>query len=129
VISKEQALELIHEYRRSIEMVQNMAANGKKNPEDSGETFRMYHCELVLGTNCVFSTVDNIKYSTISFNNLNSLYTTNVRFGEEIESWLRNLEKKSILISGVAEKQRYQFFKRMFERIDESAKYISTRDR
>jgi len=34
------------------------------------------------------------------------------------ELWLNNIIKKSTLISGVSEKQRYQFFKKAFNILD-----------
>ena len=59
------------------------------------------------------------KYSYITFNTMNSITTNNPEFCEETEHWMKNLEKKSNLISGISEKQRYQFFSGMFKTIDE----------
>jgi hypothetical protein len=44
--------------------------------------------------------------------------TTNDKFVHEAEQWLKNLIKKSILISGVGEKQRNQFFRKLTQRLD-----------
>jgi hypothetical protein len=60
-----------------------------------------------------------MRHSYISFNTLNSLTTSNPEFCGEIEHWLKNLEKKSTLISGVAEKQRYRFFNKMYKHVDD----------
>lgn len=119
LITKEMALELLADYRAMAEMLNLNAANGRKNISDSQETFFLYHSEIVLGTNCIYLIMGDAKYSYISFNTMNSLSTTNVEFCEETDHWVRNLEKKSTLISGVAEKQRYQFFSQMFKTIDE----------
>ena len=56
--------------------------------------------------------------SYITFNTLNSLTTTNRQFCEEIEHWMKNLIKKSTLISGISEKQRFQFFNKIYKSID-----------
>jgi hypothetical protein len=50
---------------------------------------------------------------------MNSLATANPQFCEETEHWLKNLEKKSTLISGVSEKLRYKFFTTMLNTINE----------
>ena len=120
VISKEHALEVLHENKKMIEMVLRNAENGRKNISDKTETFQLYSSEVVLGTNCIYITMGETKYSYITFNTLNSLTTNNPEFCEETEHWMHNLKRKSTLISGVAEKQRNQFFSKIFKVIDES---------
>jgi hypothetical protein len=118
VLDKQMALTIFHEYKKTIEMLQKCAENGRKNVSDQSETFFMYSSEVVLGTNCIYTVMGDNRYSFISFNTLNSLTTSNPEFCEETEHWVRNLEKKSSIISGVAEKQRYQFFSAMYRKID-----------
>src|SRR5690606_18392516 len=109
-------------------MVQSMAETGRKNISDQTETFSLYSSEVVLGTNCIYVSNGEVNYSYISFNSVNSLTTTNADFCEETENWLRNLQKKSTLISGVSEKQRYQFFSRMFGTIDSYTEAVKQSD-
>ena len=118
ILSKEIALELFAEYRKMIEMVHKSAESGRKNISDKTETYTLYNSDVVLGTNCIYVIMGESKYSYISFNSINSLTTNNPEFCEETEHWMRNLEKKSTLISGVGEKQRYQFFSQMYKNID-----------
>jgi len=118
ILSKEIALELFFEYRKMIEMVHVSAESGRKNISDKTETYTLYNSDVVLGTNCIYVIMGESTYSYISFNTLNSLTTNNPEFCEETEHWMRNLEKKSTLISGVGEKQRYQFFSQMYKNID-----------
>jgi hypothetical protein len=125
ILSKEHALELLQEYRRMIEMVQGIAETGRKNVSDKNETYFLYTSEVVLGTNCIYVIMGDTKYSYITFNTLNSLTTNNPEFCEETEHWMRNLEKKSTLISGVGEKQRYQFFSNMFRVVDACIEKVS----
>jgi hypothetical protein len=119
IVNKSDALELLEEYRKMIDLVQKNAENGRKNISDKTDTFQMYSSEVVLGTNCIYVVMGESKYSYISFNSMNSLTTNNPEFCEETEHWVRNLEKKSTLISGVAEKQRYQFFSSMIKKVDD----------
>jgi hypothetical protein len=118
LLKKEDALELIAEFRKMIERVQENARMARKNISDKEETFFMYQSELVLGTNCIYIITGDARYSYITFNTLNSLTTNNPEFCEETEHWVKNLERKSVLISGAAEKQRYQFFSSMYNHID-----------
>ena len=125
ILNKIDALELLNEYKKMIEMVQKFAEDGRKNNNDSKNNFTLYSSEVVLGTNCIYITMGNSKYAYISFNTMNSLTTNNTEFCEETEHWVHNLERKSNLISGVSEAQRYQFFNTMFKSIDSFIDKIS----
>jgi hypothetical protein len=120
ILSHEHTHVLLKEYREMIGVVQQFAENGSKQKSDISESYQLYSSDVVLGTNCIYVLMGEAKYSYISFNTLNSLTTTNPEFCEETEHWMRNLERKSTLISGVAEKQRYQFFSKMYKVIDEA---------
>jgi hypothetical protein len=101
-----------------IEAVHKNAESGRKNVSDKTETYFLYDSDVVLGTNCIYAIMGDSKFSYISFNSMNSLTTNNPQFCEETEHWVKNLERKSTLISGVGEKQRYQFFSLMYKNID-----------
>lgn len=124
ILTREVALELFGEYRRMIEMVHKNAESGRKNISDKQENYTLYNSEVVLGTNCIYAIMGESRYSYISFNTINSLTTSNPEFCEETEHWMRNLEKKSTLISGVGEKQRYQFFSQMYKHIDQAIEEV-----
>jgi hypothetical protein len=126
IISSNHAIELLSEYRLMIDMIMKSAENSKKNISDKTDTYFLYNSEVVLGTNCIYVIMGETTYSYISFNTMNSLTTNNPQFCEETEHWVRNLEKKSTLISGVSEKQRYQFFSSMYKHIDECLQRIKS---
>ena len=126
IITAVHALELLKDYRCMIEVVQQNSADARKNKSDKTETYFLYNSEVMLGTNCIYVQMGNSNYSYISFNTMNSLTTNNPQFCEETEHWLKNLEKKSTLISGVSEKQRYQFFNQLFKAIDDCILKIET---
>jgi hypothetical protein len=48
----------------------------------------------------------------LSVHTFNKLITVNQKFVSHTEEWLDKLISKSIPISGVAEKNRYQFFRK-----------------
>lgn len=110
LINKKIALELLVDYKEVVLKVQNNAEIGKKNINDINQTFKLYNCNVVLGTNCIYTIMGNLKHSFISFNTLNSLKTNNPEFCNETEHWIKNIQQKSTLISKINEKERHHFF-------------------
>ena len=96
----------------------------QKQPEESLGNYNLYSCEVQIGNNSLFVQADKLKISLLSFNTFNSLLTFNLDYCIENERWINNLIKKSILISSVSEKQRYQFFRRIYAMIDDVIKTI-----
>lgn len=119
ILSKNHTLELLHDYKDLLELLQKNAEMARKNVSDANETYLLFSSDVMLGTNCIYATMGETRYSYISFNTMNSLTTSNPEFCEETEHWIKNLERKSTLISGVAEKQRYQFFSKMFKHVED----------
>ena len=117
-LKKEDALELVEEIRKMARYLESCAETGRKLLGDANENFTLFCSDVVLGTNCIYIQTGDTKYAYISFNTLNSLTTNNHEFCEESEHWVKNIIKKSNMISGVSEKQRFQFFNRMHTNID-----------
>jgi len=117
--NKSDAIEIMDEIKQMAVHVEKCAENGRKVISSPVEDFQLYSSDVVLGTNCIYVKSGDSNYAYISFNTLNSLTTNNNEFCEETEHWVKNLIKKSTLISGVAEKQRYQFFSKMARNIEE----------
>lgn len=124
--SKKDAMELIDEVKSMTEHVQQCAENNRKEKSDKEETFQLYNSEVVLGTNCIYVKSGDVNHAYISFNTMNSLTTNNLEFCDETEHWIKNIIRKSTLISGIAEKQRYQFFSKMHKSIEESKNKIES---
>lgn len=124
--NKEDAIAVNREIKKMAEWLQKCAESENKDfagksPESA---FSLYNSELVIGTNCIHVNTGEYNFSYISFNTMNSLTTGNQVFCTEIEHWMRNLIKKSTLISGTAEKQRYRFFNHVYKAIDNSLEKI-----
>lgn len=116
--NKNDALEVLEEIRKTVEYLEQSAETGRKEVSLKTENFQLYNSEVVLGTNCIYVQMPNVNYAYISFNTMNSLTTSNHEFCDETEHWMRNIIKKSTLISGVAEKERYRFFSGMYKNIE-----------
>ncbi len=80
-------------------------------PSSTDKNYQLYHSDVMIGTNCVLTKTGNSLGAYISYHTFNSMLTTNANFCNETDLWLKNLIRKSNLISGVAEKQRYRYFK------------------
>lgn len=114
---KADALEIVEEIRKMAKYIETCAETGRKEISSPTENFLLYNSEVVLGTNCIYINTGPARYAYITFNTLNSLTTNNHEFCEETDHWVKNIIKKSTLISGVAEKQRYQFFSKIYKNI------------
>jgi hypothetical protein len=123
---KAQCIEILENLKTMTTSVQLAAEREQKqSPNVKGTgSFQLYNSELVVGTNCIHINATGSKFSYITFNSLNSLTTANQSFCGEIDHWMKNLIKKSTLISGVSEKQRFQFFNGILKQIDTSIEKI-----
>lgn len=128
--SKEDALivcKQISELLLSVEKQADKSSkfiNEEKWAENEGN-FIMYQSEFQLSNNHIFVTTGNTKIIYLTHNTFNSIATTNSIFCNETEEWLKNLMRKSLVISGVAEKQRHTFFKKAQEKVSSLVKKIS----
>ncbi len=124
--TKEDTILVLEELKKMVQAINRYAESENKNEVIKSliTPFNLYNSDLVIGTNCIHVTVGGSVLSYISFNTLNSLTTSNQQFCEEIEHWTKNLIKKSTLISGIAEKQRFQFFNQTYKAIDASIEKV-----
>lgn len=118
---KDDAILVLQELKKMMQAINHYAEHESKSEpgKKPSVSLNLYNSDLVIGTNCIHVNLGGTVFSYISFNTLNSLTTTNQEFCEEIEHWMKNLIKKSTLISGIAEKQRFQFFSKAYKAIDQ----------
>lgn len=79
--------------------------------------FKLYYSDLMVGTNTILISAGSSRVCYLSINTFNSMATTNAGFNDENEKWVKNIIRKSTLISGVSEKQRMKFFKLLYDKI------------
>jgi hypothetical protein len=118
--SKEDALAICAELNQMLlriskqaELNTKLIKNGKASNEV--QNYSLYHSDVMIGNNCILAKSGTSRASYISCFSFNSMLTRNQSFCNETEIWLKNLIRKSNLISGVAEKQRYRYFKKIDE--------------
>lgn len=114
--SKEDAFKVCREISELFNSVEKQAEKSSKFIKDekwaeNEGNFTMYQSEFPPSNNHIFVTEGTKKIIYLSHNTFNTMATVNTAFCNEAENWLKNLMRKSLMISGVAEKQRHTFFK------------------
>jgi hypothetical protein len=77
----------------------------------------LYYSEVMISNNSILAYTGSAKTAYLSHNTLNFMATNNVSFCEDTDKWIKNVLRKSTLISGVSEKKRHQFFKKAYDKI------------
>jgi len=129
-VSKEDALNICEQVSKLLTLVEKQAERStkfikeEKWAENEGN-YTFYHSDLLLTNNHIFVTAGTSKVVYLSHNSFNIMSTTSAAFCNETENWLKNLMRKSLVISGVAEKQRHTFFKKSQEKVSALVSRIS----
>lgn len=111
----EQVSQMLERIRKQAEMnVKIDRADKAGSPENN---YSLYHSDVMIGNNCILASAGITQTTYLSYHTFNSMKTTNANYCSETDFWLKNLIRKSNLISGVAEKQRYRYFKRIDDAI------------
>lgn len=105
-----------------LSKLEQEAQLGRKLTQTKGGTisspFEMYQSDIFLSNNCIQAFKDGRTYTYVSFNSFNSLMSFSPHFSEECNRWIEQIRLKSILLSEVSEKLRYQYFKVLRGKID-----------
>lgn len=104
---------------RIVEQMLEMFTKTQKQAEMESKTltahknYQIYQSEIQVGNNCILVYFGDVRLALVRHQTINTLSTSNPNFCEETEVFLKNIMRKSILISGTAERQRYQFFQKI----------------
>jgi transcriptional regulator with XRE-family HTH domain len=117
--SKETALLICDQMEASFMRMQQQADKGNKllELETTEQNFWFYYAEIEIGNNTIMVERGDAKMLYLSFNTFNKMLTTNPKFCDETQKWIDNLIKKSVMISSVSEKLRFQFFDSMYRKL------------
>lgn len=88
-----------------------------QQPDGVTDSYKLFHNEVLVTDNTILVKTDGRKTSYNTYNVINQLITTNPVFCDQVENSLRNLMKKSTLISGTSEKERFRFFNILHEKV------------
>lgn len=88
------------------------------NPAQKCSSYEVYFNEFILGDNSIMACLNDKKIVYINHAVISYMTTTDERFCNFTENAFQNLIKRSTLISAINEKERIQFFNKMYEKID-----------
>lgn len=120
--TKDAAISVIDQMEELIRRVARQTETGQKigyNGASTGAVLNVYLCDLMIGNNSIYVSTGESAISSIGYNTFNSILTRNEAFNKQHLLWMDNLKRKSIQISGMAEKIRNQFFKAQLKKIDQ----------
>ncbi len=87
------------------------------NCEGIENSYKLFNNEVLVSDNTILVTMDGHKTSYNTYNVISQLITTNPVFCDQIDHSLRNLMKKSTMISGTSAKERNRFFNILHEKV------------
>ncbi len=94
--------------------------NYEQPPEGIDNSFRMYENEVVLNDNAIFVRIGEQMGTYLTFNVISLLVTQDPAFCKNVEQHMRQLIKKSNLISTSGEKARNRFFNKLLFMIEKT---------
>jgi len=115
--SRSMARQVMEQLRDALQNVARMAESDSKDA--AGKVpFKLYESEIQIGNNTVLAQVNDTRVTYVSHQTFNVMTTFNADFCEDTEAFLRSLIRRSMLISGVSERQRMQFFQRLLAPVE-----------
>ncbi len=92
-----------------------MHFDGKLSHPDT--PYELFYNDLVALDNSIYIKTDQFNMALVSYNSMDYLFTFHPGFCKETEEFLLTQQRKSLQLSGAAEKERNKFFNRMQGRI------------
>lgn len=125
--SKTSVLIILEELENVIQVIKKNSETGYKFKNGSMTSFKqeLYLSDVMIGNNSILAKAEDFSTSFLSYSTFNFMSTTNVHFNDQNEQWLNTIMSKSTLLSGVAEKQRNQFFISLLKQIKSLAQYVN----
>jgi len=128
--SMEDAINLLNEVEEEFAYLENAVCNCSKIVRDeyplNNANFTVYLSDILINNNSILIENNNKNRAIICIHTYNILTTTNPVFISETKRWLNTFLKKSVLISGTGERQRFSFFHQAYEKIESIKKKINS---
>jgi hypothetical protein len=120
--SKDTIRSLYEQLHELISHIERQAERGVKFSDSTDNrapvSFQLFCNEVFLGHNTIYFEVQDIPNVFINHGVLNYMITRNKRFCDYTKKSFENTMKKSSLISGVNEKERFRYFKNMKDKVE-----------
>jgi len=121
-ITLSQAKSLLDEYIVMVNDIRHSASAGIKL-NGTGQ-FHLYRNEFITPDTTFLFKLDGKRMAFITYHTMSILNTTQESFCQETEDYLKNIIKKSTLISTTGERDRNKFFNAIEKRIQESKEIL-----
>ena len=122
------ALKICDKLEEMIHIVQQQAQTGLMffdgKPSRPDTSYELFYNDLVALDNSLYIKTDKFNMAMVSYNAIDYLFTFHPGFCKETEEFLSNQQRKSLQMSGAAEKERSKFFNRMYDRIQDLKKKL-----
>jgi len=115
---------LLNKFDEMIDHIQRQADEGVKflpteKPNSTSPKYNLYINDFVIGDNSIICQYDTNLISFMPHSHINFLSITDNRFTAYHMRFIKNIIKKSMLISETGEKYRFRFFHLLHEKIDQ----------
>jgi len=120
--SPAEAAPIFDQYIQMVGDVKGYAAQGFTQTD---VPFSLYKNEILIADNTVLYKMGDQKTVYINHNITELLMTNHKSFSDQTESFINNLQSRSVLISTTGEKERNKFFNRIEEKIEAVKKRIT----
>ncbi len=122
---KDDVANMFDKFEKWVRHVQKQADHGFKFPygqpaEGIENSFVMYVNDVVLNDNTIIARIGDIVTTYITFNQISLLVTQDPDFCGDVEQYLRQLMKKSNMISVSGERERNRFFNKLLNTIEKT---------
>lgn len=125
--NKDEVFAVIDDLQKLIDKVKEMASKSSKS-ESATSNYTLFNSDVLIGNNSIVIEGLDKPVVFLSHNTFNSLSTRDHSFHKETMHWMNNLMKKSTQISGISERQRISFFKKLDRSVEELRSKIDKLD-
>jgi len=100
-----------------LQLIENIELFAGKENKGKGCFFRMYLSPIAIMNDFMITKRDGVNVTSVKLYTINSMFTSDATFCSEVEKWMHNSISKSISLSGNATRERFQFFRKLKDRI------------
>lgn len=115
LLNNEDALKVIEDVSDILDERELKARENKKQDNLRAE---LYSCDYLMMANGALAKVGPRRIAWVAFSGINFVHTANPRFCEDYEKAFMQHANLGVLISGSAEKQRAEFFRKLREQLN-----------
>lgn len=114
LLRREDAIRVLEDVSNVIDEREVRARDNEKKSKIKAE---LYSCDFLMMSNGALAKLGTKRMAWVAFSGINFVHTTNPYFCEDYEKAFRQHANLGVLISGSAEKQRAEFFRKLREQL------------